>query len=67
MLTLGQLLRRTNAMSFSRDSTIQPPSIDDSADMLHSKWKQFVVLESYKRFATNGPQKQYRMLTKHLG
>ncbi|KAH8729611.1 hypothetical protein BGZ61DRAFT_515638 [Ilyonectria robusta] len=43
------MLRRSGRTSFSSDSVSQMPSISDSPEVLDSKWRQFVVLESYKR------------------
>lgn len=43
------MLRRSGRTSFSSDSPSHTPSINDSAEALDLKWRQFIALESYKR------------------
>ncbi|KAK7420627.1 hypothetical protein QQX98_002621 [Neonectria punicea] len=43
------MLRRSGRTSFSSDSAAQMPSMSDPPKVLDSKWRQFIVLESYKR------------------
>lgn len=46
----SQMLRRHGKLSFSSDQIAQIPSMSDAADVLDSKWKHFIILESYKRW-----------------
>ncbi|KAL6917639.1 hypothetical protein FSST1_009134 [Fusarium sambucinum] len=45
------LLRRTGRTSFTSDTNIYTPNTDDSPEMLESKWRNFITIESCKRLA----------------
>ncbi|CAG7566266.1 unnamed protein product [Fusarium equiseti] len=48
---LMTLLRKTGRTSFTSDTNAHTPNTGDSPEMLESKWRSFVTLESCKRLA----------------
>lgn len=48
-LTYDQMLRRGGMLSTPPDALSLIPLGSDSADVVESKWQQFITRESYKR------------------